>query len=115
MTFIEAVAREEGFGPAENRPTRNNNPGDLEFREAGIAQRHGATGGDPRFAIFPTVEQGWDCLRSLFVHNYAGLTVQEAIERFAPSSENDTDSYVSNVCTWTGMQPTDVLTQENIG
>ena len=52
MTFIEAVARMEGFGPPENRPTRNNNPGDIEFHPGGIAERHGATKGDPDSRCF---------------------------------------------------------------
>lgn len=115
MTFIEAVARMEGFGPPENRPTRNNNPGDIEFTPGGIAERHGATAGDPRFAIFPTIEEGWECLRSLFVHNYAGLTVAQAVERFAPATENDTAAYISNVCEWAALAPETILSAENIG
>ena len=115
MTFIEAVARMEGFGPPENRQTRNNNPGDIEFHPGGIAEKHGATKGDPRFAVFPTVEQGWECLRSLFIHNYAGLTVREAVERFAPMTENNSYEYLYNVCEWAKLHSNDTLSEENIG
>src|ERR1700677_3132019 len=110
MTFIEAVAQEEAFGIPGARPTRNNNPGDLEFSPGGIAARHGAIGGDPRFAIFPTVDLGWEWLRPLFVRNCAGLAISAPIARFALASENDTEAYVAKECQRTGMPPDTILT-----
>ena len=114
MTFIEAIAKMEGFGASpKNIPTRNNNPGDIVAGKFTAA--HGATGADGRFAVFPDAETGFDALRALLVGHYAGSTVREAINRYAPPIENDTDHYVNIVCKLSGLTPETVLTQENIG
>ena len=111
LTLDQAIARMEGFyaqGQIPNRPQRNNNPGDIEFGP--FAQRFGASSGDPRFAIFPSVAQGFLCLQALLrSDHYAGLTVAQCIERYAPSVENNTEVYIAAVCHWTGRQPTDLL------
>jgi hypothetical protein len=120
MTLLEAIAREEGFYVAGSRPQRNNNPGDLEYGPETI--RFGATAGDPRFAVFADARTGWNALRSWLsvrakfdangnlVGGYIGATIEQAINRFAPPSENDSAGYVGNVCVWTGLQPADTLT-----
>ena len=49
-------------------------------------------------------------MKALFqAPHYRGLTIREAIERYAPSNENDTDKYVACVCHWTGLNETDVI------
>lgn len=107
-TFLEAVAREEGWLDLRSRPRRNNNPGDIEYGR--FAEGHGATGSDGRFAIFPTAEAGFGAMRVLFeAPSYRGLTVAQAIAKWAPSNENDTARYVANVCTWAGCQAGDVV------
>ena len=120
MTLLEAIAREEGFYVADSRPQRNNNPGDLEYNSETI--RFGAAAGDPRFARFTDAKIGWQALRSWLsipakfdadgnlVGGYLGATIEQAIHRFAPPSENDSDAYVANICAWTGLRPTDKLT-----
>lgn len=113
MTFMEAIAREEGFFVEGTRPQRNNNPGDIEY--GSFAQAHGATGGDPRFAIFSTPEAGFAAMRALLCRAYVGLTVSQALNKWAPPVENQTNSYIANVCAWTGLTPDTVLTTENIG
>jgi hypothetical protein len=108
LSLIQAMARQEGFYAHGTRPARNNNPGDLEYGE--FTKAHGATGGDPRFAIFPTAEIGlaaFACLMAGLV--YRNLTIAAAIAKFAPSNENDVAEYVHNVCAWTGLQPTDIV------
>ncbi|HEY0264212.1 MAG TPA: hypothetical protein VGC07_06795 [Granulicella sp.] len=107
-TFLEAVAREEGFYIAKTRPQRNNNPGDIEWGK--FTQAHGATAGDPRFAIFSTPEAGFACMKALFQSSgYKGLTIAQALNRWAPPVENQTNLYIVNVCKWTGLTPDTVI------
>jgi hypothetical protein len=102
MTFLQAVAREEGFYIPGTRPYRNNNPGDIEWGK--FTQAHGATHGDPRFAVFPTAEAGFAAMRALFQCGaYKGLTVSQALNRWAPPVENQTNAYIANVCKWTSL------------
>jgi hypothetical protein len=112
VNFLEAVARQEGFNVLGTRPRRNNNPGDIEYGR--FARAHGATGTDGRFAIFPTAEAGFAAMRALFVGAYRGLTVRQAIEKWAPSNENDTDLYVRRVVEWTNLTP-DSIIDEHLG
>lgn len=108
MTFLEAVAREEGFYVKGSRPNRNNNPGDIEWGK--FTQAHGATHGDPRFAVFPSVELGFGAMKALFqTVGYKGLTVAQALNRWAPVQENNTNRYIVNVCEWVGCKPADTI------
>jgi hypothetical protein len=104
ITLVEAIGRMEGVLLEGSRPNRNNNPGDIEFGE--FARIYGATNGDPRFAIFPTMEMGYAALTALLkTHEYKNLTVTEAIARYAPPVENNDTTYVDDICTWVGCQP----------
>lgn len=103
MTLQEAIARQEGFLVPGSRANRNNNPGNIEFGEFAIA--HGATGSDGRFAIFPDAATGFAALTALLVNFYKGLTLPQFVEKYAPSSENDTGAYVQNLSSWTGLNP----------
>jgi len=111
LTIPQAFARMEGWyarGQVPNRPQRNNNPGDLEFGP--FAQKFGASSGDPRFAIFPTAQDGWTAHICLFGSpEYEGLTIEEAVNKFAPAPENNVEQYTACVCFWTGKQPTDLV------
>ncbi len=40
---------------------------------------------------------------------YKGLTVEEALNKWAPPVENQTSIYVTHVCQWVGCQPTDII------
>jgi len=135
MTFLQAIAHQEGFNIGGSRSQRNNNPGDIDWGP--FAQHHGATGLEtiphgynetPRFAVFPTPEAGFAAMRALlqipgvFGHapgqpgvrrllsGYAGATVREALYRWAPPSDgNNTSAYEKNVCANAGCQPTDCI------
>ena len=118
MTFLEAIAREEGFGVVGSRSQRNNNPGDINWGV--FARAHGAdrlevippgNHGEPRFAHFPTPEIGFAAMRALFLSpSYAALTVRAALLRYAPPSDgNDTSAYEANVCKWAGCAPSDIV------
>ncbi len=112
LLFLEAIAREEGFGVAGSRPQRNNNPGDLEWH--GWQQLYGGTqANDSRFTYFDTVAHGFEALRHLFTFSlYFGKTLQEAFTIYAPPAENQTNVYLANVCQWTGLSPNTKITME---
>jgi len=113
-TILEAMARQEGFYIEDTLAQRHNNPGNMEF--GAFALNHGALstrGG--RFAVFPTIDAGFGAMRELMRHSYLGLTLEQAIHKWAPSSENDTETYIKNVSLFTGLSRDTILTAENIG
>jgi len=87
------------------RGIRNQNPGNIEYGP--FARKYGATGSDGRFAIFPTMVDGLRAMAELLVvysthpDGKGGKidTVEEAINRWAPSNENHTAAYIALVCT----------------
>lgn len=122
MNILEAMAKMEGFGASPtNRPTRNNNPGDIEYGKFALA--HGAIGNDGGYARFPDVSTGYAAMKSLLGSSaYAGLTVQAALNKWCPPATetdpsnpmtqgNNPSEYVQNVCKWTGLEPTDLLSE----
>ena len=88
MLTGESETREGG-----TRSWRNNNPGNLEYNEN--TKKMGAIGTDGRFAIFPDYETGRNAKEGLIFggKNYRNLNLTEAIERYAPPSENNTAAY----------------------
>lgn len=81
-----------GYGGS--RSWRNNNPGNLKFGP--VAKELGATGADTQgFAIFPDYATGRKAQESLLFNDprYKNLTIGQAIEKWAPGSENDTAGY----------------------
>jgi hypothetical protein len=115
MTLCEAIARIEGFYLPGSRPNRLNNPGDIEW--GAFARLNGATaletpkGNEPaRFAYFPTPEVGFAALHALLSGPaYCDLTIEQAINKYAPPSENNTLNYVTEVCGLCGCNPTDLV------
>lgn len=103
MNLLEAMAREEGFFVKGTRPARNNNPGDLEYGP--FAHAHGATGSDGRFAIFPNAATGFAAMRALLLEHYSGLTIAQALNKYAPPVENETNVYLQRVCEWAALTP----------
>jgi hypothetical protein len=79
------------------RAWRNNNPGNIEFGP--FARSQGAIGTDGRFAVFPTYEAGRAAKEQLLwgSKSYRGMTIGQAINRYAPPFENNTQSYASTV------------------
>lgn len=104
MSLLEAIARQEGFYSKGSRPQRDNNPGDIEYGP--FAREHGAVGSDGRFAVFPDVQTGFAAMQALLQSkSYSGLSIADALRRWAPSSENDTGAYAQHVQQWTGLDP----------
>jgi RHS repeat-associated protein len=75
-----------------NHPFRDNNPGDI--RSGDFANANGAIGNDKGIAIFPTAATGSQALTTLLNgSSYQKLTLDQAVARFAPPSENNTAAY----------------------
>jgi len=105
----EAIAREEGFYRIDiiSRAKRNNNPGNLEYDD--FTQSMGATSGDPRFAVFPSVDLGWNALCTLLRNRYKGETIDQLVPSYAPETENDVKSYQNNLVAWTELTHNTVI------
>tara|TARA_R110001592_G_scaffold20926_13_gene84700 strand:+ start:3510 stop:5177 length:1668 start_codon:yes stop_codon:yes gene_type:complete len=85
------------------RSWANNNPGNLRYSE--WEREYGAIGSDKDgFAIFESVDAGLEAQKHLLQSdNYANLTLREAVYRYAPQHENDSESYVRQVSQATGI------------
>lgn len=119
LTIPEAIARQEGFLVHGSRAQRNNNPGNLNFAEwlsgFGAVLETPVKDEHPRFAYFPSVGAGWSALMELLRREYVGLSLADAIRKYAPSSDdNDTVTYIDAVSEWTGIAPTTILTAEMV-
>lgn len=81
------------------RGIRNKNPGNLEKTQT-VWQGEIRPGGDERFCEFESLIMGCRALIKTLVtyHTKHGCsTVRSIIERWAPSHENDTESYMEHV------------------
>lgn len=87
----------------QTRGVRNNNPGNIDYHAGNAWQ--GQLGIEvgvpkPRFARFDSPENGIRALGKLLLtyqDKYKLRTVEAIINRWAPSSENDTSAYVKAV------------------
>jgi hypothetical protein len=91
---------------------RNNNPGNLKWdgksNSGFFKDKLGAIGSDGTFAIFPSWEDGVTAKANLMKVDgkYKGKTISEAMELYAPRSENDTDAYLAFIKQRSGVDPT---------
>lgn len=84
------------------RAWRNNNPGCLRYSEFTAAQ--GAIGKAGGFAVFPDEETGMRAICALLQSDgYRNLTISQAIFKYAPPHENDTDGYKTTLRRLTGL------------
>jgi uncharacterized protein YaaQ len=97
------------------RNLRNNNPGNIEYGD--FAKKHGATGSDGRFAIFPTLQAGQDAQASLLMGYMAqgNNTISKIVSKWAPGSENNTGAYIADVSKKTGIDANSVLDTAQLG
>ena len=99
-----------------SRAWRNNNPGNLEYGK--FALDNGAIGTDGRFAIFPDSATGFNAMANLLSTNtYQKLTIENAINRYAPPSENDIENYLKSIERQTGFSrstPMNNLSKNNL-
>lgn len=122
-TFMESIAEQEGFYVIGSRARRNWNPGNINF-EPWMEKMYGAEletiphgyKETPRFANFHTEEIGFQAMRAVLERHYVGLTIQQAVNKWAPPSDgNDALSYAANVARWMQATPETVLTAEMLG
>lgn len=91
------------------RGIRNNNP--LNIRISADAWQ-GATGDDGEFVTFETPFYGLRAAaRTLrtYADKHGIKTVKSILHRWAPPTENDTESYIRSVTSKTGLSPDDKL------
>lgn len=94
------------------RAWRNNNPGCLRYSEFTVAQ--GAIGHAGGFAVFPDEATGMQAICALLQSDaYKNLTIYQAIFKYAPPHENDTDNYNVSMQKITGMPTTTQLSGLN--
>ena len=99
-SIVAAIRQHEGFYPG-SLSYRNNNPGNLR-----LAGQRGATPGDGGFARFPTYADGEAALAAqVRLDASRGFTLEGFLNKFAPSSENNTAAYIASVSRATGIAP----------
>lgn len=85
-----------------DRNWRNNNPGNITYGDFAI--KMGAIGSDGRFAIFPSEAMGRTAQDALLKGEaYANKTAADAIRKWAPSNENDSEKYIKTVANLAGV------------
>lgn len=108
----------KGGGAGVPRNMRNNNPGNIEYGD--FARKHGATGSDGRFAIFPDLKTGQDAMASLLM-GYAkegNNTISKIVGKWSPAGDNwaaNTNAYIADVAKKTGIDPNKPLSMGEIG
>ncbi|WP_281686706.1 hypothetical protein [Pseudomonas citronellolis] len=101
------------------RSVRNNNPGNIDHVPAnkwlGILpqeQRNADQLAEPRFEVFESPVYGFRALALLlqtYHDRYGADTIRKIINRWAPSSENNTDAYVRAVAKAVGVRADDPI------
>jgi hypothetical protein len=105
-TLARAIAAVEGFGAdPSNRPTRNNNPGDLDAIPGGWA---GQVGTDGQFAVFASPEAGWAALMK-DLSNHAAANPGQPLDSYLTSYGGYSQSQISQVAAALGAGPGSTL------
>ena len=94
------------------RGIRNNNIGNIRVSKD---QWEGATGDDGSFVTFDTPDSGVRALaKNLMSYGRQGYdSIEKIINRWAPPSENDTQSYIDSVVSATGIPATQSIDLTN--
>lgn len=102
------------------RNLRNNNPGNIEYGP--YAKKHGATGSDGRFAIFPDMKTGEDAMANLLMGymKEGNNTISKIVGKWSPSSDptnpkGSTQNYINQVAKKTGIDPNKPLSSGELG
>ena len=107
VLYIDAEGREV-LRQGGSRSWRNNNPGNI--RKGSFADNSGAIGDDGAFAVFPDEKTGFAAVVGLLRSQaYTNLSLKDALFRYAPPVENDSDAYVASVVDKTGIAATTIL------
>lgn len=107
------------FGPPTGSPAsfsvprgiRNNNPLNISY----VPGQQGAVGSDGRFGIYGSQEEGIaSAERQLLRYQDRGIdTLTKVLNKWAPSSENNTAAYISTVARDTGIDPNEKVDFRN--
>jgi hypothetical protein len=104
LDFVD-VSASRVSGLLNSRGYRNNNPGNLRF----IVRNpwNGQVGDDGGYGIYDTPANGTRALgKQLLAYARAGrTTVRDIIATWAPTNENDTESYIRDVASQLGVEP----------
>jgi hypothetical protein len=101
------------------RGYRNNNPGNIRKTYDANGNQTFWTGEiigiDPSFKTFKSMAYGYRALFALLKeYNRKGYnTITKVINRYAPSNENDTNSYINTVSLKTGLHPDTLIDLSN--
>ncbi len=98
------------------RGERNNNPGNIDRNYVKWQGMCADQSGDPRFIVFQAAEDGIRAIAKLLLtyhRKYRLNTVRTMIEKWAPSSENDSDAYVNHVAKRLSVNPDEDINAEN--
>lgn len=107
ILYVDAAGREL-IREGGSRSWRCSNRGNIRKGSFSIAT--GAIGDDGAFAIFPDEETGFDAIVTLLRSNsYDSLSLRNAIFRYAPPNENDSNGYAAFVEQQTGIPGGTVL------
>lgn len=96
------------------RGERNNNP--LNIRRVVGTKWKGEVQSNSHFVRFSSLAWGIRaacCLLRTYRDKYKMNCIADIIQRWAPPSENDTERYIRNVCTWTGFGGQQRLTESD--
>lgn len=97
--LFQLMSKEEGFGIPGSKPTRDNNPLDLEHAPH-------VTDFDGKIGIEDSLEDGIaDGERQLELYASRGMTLASMIAIFAPPNENNTSNYLEFVCHGLDLPP----------
>jgi hypothetical protein len=97
-----------------SRGLRNKNPGNI-IKTKSLWEGE-INGSDERFKTFKTMAYGYRAMY-LLLESYLKKgrnTIEKIISVYAPSSENDTKSYINNVSKLTGFQTDEALTSNDL-
>ncbi|MBI0329495.1 TIGR02594 family protein [Burkholderia plantarii] len=89
---------------------RFNNPGNLRPKSKYVLTSIGVgntASGD--FFIFPDYDTGRAEKKALLRRKYNDMSISDALQVYAPPSENNTEAYIQAICTGTGFARTRVL------
>ena len=100
------------------RGIRNNNPGNIRWRENWLGLKQDGKEQDPSFCVFVSAVYGIRALAKVLI-NYKKIhglnTVRQIVSRYAPPNENQTKAYVQSVAKQLGVYPDSIIDIEERG
>lgn len=108
--LMQAIATMEGFFSLGTLASKNNNPGNLRFNNQAGAIGQDANG----FAIFATVQDGWNALSNLLQwYGRQGFSLAGMMAKYAPAGDgaNDPNAYANYLGSQLGISTSTPVAQ----